>query len=84
MDKVCNVKFIYSEKVTNFHEIPTVDLSYLVTVKSTLKILQNFVAFSDYIYELICGSVICDISNGQFQESLDKFRPIWKINYTQV
>ena len=28
------VKFIYSEKTTNFCEISTVDLSYVVTVKS--------------------------------------------------
>ena len=28
------VKFIYSEKATNFCEISTVDLSYVVTVKS--------------------------------------------------
>ena len=34
------LKFIYS------------DLSYLVTVKSTVEISQNFVAFSEYIYEL--------------------------------
>ena len=43
------VKFIYSEKATNFWEISTVDLSYVVTVKSTEEILQNFVAFSEYM-----------------------------------
>ena len=43
------VKFIYSEKATNFGEISTVDLSYVVTVKSTVKISQNFVAFSEYM-----------------------------------
>ena len=43
------VKFIYSEKVTMFCEISTVDLSYLVPVKSTVEISQNFVAFSEYI-----------------------------------
>ena len=41
------VKFIYSEKATNFCETSTVDLSYVVTVKSTLEISQNFVAFSE-------------------------------------
>ena len=43
------VKFIYSEKATKFCEISTVDLSYVVTVKSTVEILQNFVAFSEYM-----------------------------------
>ena len=42
------LKFIYSEKATNFCEISTVDLSYVVTVKSTVEISQNFVAFSEY------------------------------------
>ena len=42
------VKFIYSEKATNFCEISTVDLSYVVTVKSTVEISQNFVGFSEY------------------------------------
>ena len=43
---------MYSEKATNFCEISTLDLSYVVMVKSTVEILQNFVAFSEYIYEL--------------------------------
>ena len=43
------VKFIFSEKATNFCEISTVDLCYVVTVKSTMEISQNFVAFSEYI-----------------------------------
>ena len=33
---------------TNFCKISTVDLSYVVTVKSMVEILQNFEAFSDY------------------------------------
>ena len=33
----------------NFAKITTLDLSYVVTVKSTVEILQNFVAFSEYI-----------------------------------
>ena len=40
------IKFIYSEKVTKFCEISTVDLSY---VKSKVEISQNFVAFSEYM-----------------------------------
>ena len=32
----CLVKFIYSEKTTNFCKISTLDLSYVVTLKSTV------------------------------------------------
>ena len=35
--KNCNLKFTYSEKATIFCEISTVDLSYVLTVKSTVK-----------------------------------------------
>ena len=34
------LKFIYSEKATNFYEISTVDLSYVVMVKSTVEISE--------------------------------------------
>ena len=48
--KLCtSLKFIYSEKATNICEISIVDLSYVVTVKSTVEISQNFVAFSEYM-----------------------------------
>ena len=40
---------IYSGKATKFCEISSVDLSYVVTVKSTVEISQNFVAFSEYM-----------------------------------
>ena len=43
------LKFIYSEKATKFCEVSTVDLSYVVPVKSMAEISQNFVAFSDYM-----------------------------------
>ena len=43
------LKFIYSEKATKFCEISTRDLTYVVPVKSTVEILQNFVAFSEYM-----------------------------------
>ena len=43
------LKFIYSEKATKFCEISTVDLSYVVPVKSTVEISQNFVVFSEYM-----------------------------------
>ena len=41
------LKFIYSEKATKFSEIFL--LSYVVPVKSKVKISQNFVAFSEYM-----------------------------------
>ena len=44
-----SLKFIYSEKATNFCEIFTLLLSYVVHVKSKVKISQNFVAFSEYM-----------------------------------
>ena len=43
------VKFIYSEKATKFCGIFTLLLSYVVPVKSKVKISQNFVAFSEYM-----------------------------------
>ena len=43
------VKFMYSEKATNFFEIFTLLLSYVVLVKSKVKISQNLVAFSEYM-----------------------------------
>ena len=43
------VKFIYSEKATKFCEIFTLLLSYVVPVKSKVKISQNIVAFSEYM-----------------------------------
>ena len=43
------LKFIYSEKARNFFEIFTLLLSFVVPVKSKVKISQNFVAFSEYM-----------------------------------
>ena len=43
------IKFIYYEKATKFCEIFIVDLSYVVMVKSTVEILRNIVAFSEYM-----------------------------------
>ena len=43
------LKFIYSEKATKFCEIFILLLSYVVPVKSKVKISQNFVAFSEYM-----------------------------------
>ena len=46
---VTELKFIYSEKSAKFCEISTLLLSYVVPVKSKVEILQNFVAFSEYM-----------------------------------
>ena len=43
------LKLIYSEMATKFCEIFTLLLPYVVPVKSKVKILQNFVAFSEYM-----------------------------------
>ena len=43
--QVYTLKFIYSEKATKFNLL----LSYVVPVKSKVKIAQNFVAFSEYM-----------------------------------
>ena len=46
-------KFIYFEKAIFFCEISNLDLFYVVTVKSTVEISQNFVAFSEYMNFII-------------------------------
>ena len=43
------IKFIYSEKATKFCEISTLLLTVCTVVKSKVEILQNFVAFSEYM-----------------------------------
>ena len=43
------LKFIYSEKAIKFCEISNVDLTVTTYDKSTVEILQNFVAFSEYM-----------------------------------
>ena len=47
--KVHVLKFIYSEKVTKFCEIFTLLLTAVHTIKSKVKISQNFVAFLEYM-----------------------------------
>ena len=43
------VKFIYSEEATKSCEMSTNYLSYVLPVKWLVEILQNFVAFSEYM-----------------------------------
>ena len=40
---------MYFEKATKFWKISTLLLSYVVPVKSKVKISQNFAAFSEYM-----------------------------------
>ena len=42
------IKFIYSEKATEFYEISALLLSVCTVDKSKVEISQNFVAFSEY------------------------------------
>ena len=44
-----HIKFIYSMKATKSCKIFTLLLSFVVQVKSKVKISQNFVAFSEYM-----------------------------------
>ena len=55
---VIEIKFIYSENATKFCEIFTLLLSYVVPVKSKVKILENFVAFSEYMNFKSNGEII--------------------------
>jgi hypothetical protein len=64
------LKFIHSEKATNFCEISTVDLSYVVMVKSTVEISQNFVAYSEYKNFNIPAPVWNDLRHMHFQIGL--------------
>ena len=54
-------KFIYSDKATKFCEISTLLMIVLLTVKIEVEILQNFVAFSEYmnLYELGLVNPFC-------------------------
>ena len=52
-----SLKFIYFENTKKFCEISTIDLSYVVTVKSTVEISQNFVASSEYINFSYCATI---------------------------
>ena len=58
------VKFIYSKKATKFCEIFTLLLSYVVPVKSKVKISQNFAAFSEYMNFIVKTKMsLCDETN---------------------
>ena len=53
--------YVYSEKATKFCKIFTFLLSPVVLVKSKVKILQNFVAFSEYTnFTYFVWYITCD------------------------
>ena len=52
----------------NFCEITTLDLSYVVPVKSTLEFSKNFMAFSEYTYDL----------SQRIQNGVEMIRPFQK------
>ena len=56
------LKFIYSEKATKFCEIFTLLLTGTTQDKSKVKILQNFVAFSEYMNFTISHYVAHDVA----------------------
>ena len=60
--KTTTLKFIYSEKATKFCDIFTLLLSYVVPVKSKVKIVQNFVGFSEYVNFTLQGPSVDFIS----------------------
>ena len=69
--------FIYSEKVTKFCAIFTLLLSYVVPVKSKVKLSQNFVAFSEYMnfnqFLISCFANQVSIKTNVFQYLLFDF-----------
>ena len=58
MSQSLRVNFIFSEKATNFCKTSTIDLSYVVTVKSMVEISQNVLAFSEYMNFTTGGQAI--------------------------
>ena len=46
---IVSVKFVYSKNSNFFYKISTLALSFVVMVKSTEEISQNFVGFSEHL-----------------------------------
>ena len=80
------LQFINSEKATKFSETFSLLLSYVVPVKSKLKISQNFVAFSEYmnfkvkIFSIIFGAIVIQRNDSKLESRnlyLDKSHSIF-------
>ena len=62
---------MYSEEATKFCKISTVGMFYVVTVKSTVEISQNCVAFSEYM-NFITDNVVEATFSIEFQVDYNK------------
>ena len=63
------LKFIYSEKATKFCKMSILILTMCTAVKSKVEILQNFVAFSEYMnFEKVGGRSKCFEKNTTFMD----------------
>ena len=72
------IKFIYSENATIFCEISTVDFSYVVTVKSTVEISQNFVAFSEYMnFIILCYQGNVNVAPRWYPYNINRTKKLW-------
>ena len=70
----CFLKFLYSEKATKVCKIITSLLSYVLPVKSKVKISQNFMAFSEYMnFILVCIFVLFTITHIDSQAKFGGF-----------
>jgi hypothetical protein len=67
------IKFIYSEKATKVCKISTVDLTGTTLDKSTVEILQNFVAFLEYMNFKNKSRYFCDLCGSQNVQGHPKF-----------
>ena len=72
------IKFIYSEKVTNFCGISTVNLSNVIRVKSKMEISQSFLR----IYELYYNEAKITVLEykSQFSATLNALSYLWSIS----
>ena len=82
---------MYFEKATKYCEISTLDLSYVVPVKSTVEILQNFVAFSEYMNSWsishifgVLWAVRSIIRGKKFEFFLATFEGVFFTRYFQI
>ena len=67
------IKFIYSEKATKFCEIFTLLLSYVMPVKSKVKISQNCVPFSEFMnFNSVVGNHSDTYTLGKFLEEMSR------------
>ena len=78
VNQIFLLKFVYSEKATQFCEISTLLLSTVHTDKSKVEISQNFVAFSEYM-----NFIVLTGPNNQFQycEFYDRLEQFYRLDF---